>query len=100
MTPQRTNGLLPTAWPPRRRRARRVMTAKQPCPRRTPPSPYVVPHPVLERQKATTHVLTTRMQAKMHGNEPSKGAKIDEELREEEQATLKKKGGDSLPGKK
>lgn len=37
----------------------------------------------------------------MHGNEPSKGAKIDEELREEEEATLKKKGGtDSLPGKK
>lgn len=37
----------------------------------------------------------------MHGNEPSKGAKIDEELREEEQATLsKKKGTDSLPGKK
>lgn len=37
----------------------------------------------------------------MHGNEPSKGAKIDEELREEEQAMLKsKKGTDSLPGKK
>lgn len=35
----------------------------------------------------------------MHGNEPSKGAKIDEELREEEEAILKKKG-DSLPGKK
>lgn len=38
----------------------------------------------------------------MHGNEPSKGAKIDEELREEEEATLRKKGAatDSLPGKK
>lgn len=37
--------------------------------------------------------------AKMHGNEPSKGAKIDAELQAEEEATLKKKG-DSLPGKK
>ncbi|KAI5362909.1 hypothetical protein Slin15195_G102900 [Septoria linicola] len=27
-----------------------------------------------------------------HGNEPSKGAKIDQELREEEEAELKKKG--------
>jgi hypothetical protein len=31
-------------------------------------------------------------QAKNHGNEPSKGAKIDQELREEEEAELKKKG--------
>ncbi|PQE17301.1 hypothetical protein CJF31_00005705 [Rutstroemia sp. NJR-2017a BVV2] len=30
--------------------------------------------------------------AKMHGNEPSRGAKIDQELREEEEALLKKKG--------
>ncbi|KAF3765062.1 hypothetical protein M406DRAFT_234877, partial [Cryphonectria parasitica EP155] len=30
--------------------------------------------------------------AKMHGNEPSKGAKIDEELRQEEEAILEKKG--------
>jgi len=30
--------------------------------------------------------------ARSHGNEPSKGAKIDQELREEEEATLKKKG--------
>lgn len=37
----------------------------------------------------------------MHGNEPSRGAKIDEELREEEQELLRKKGAtDSLPGKK
>jgi hypothetical protein len=28
----------------------------------------------------------------MHGNEPSRGAKIDQELREEEEAILKKKG--------
>jgi hypothetical protein len=31
-------------------------------------------------------------QAISHGNEPSKGAKIDQELREEEEAELKKKG--------
>jgi hypothetical protein len=30
--------------------------------------------------------------AKNHGNEPSKGAKIDQELKEEEEAILKKKG--------
>ncbi|EME40867.1 hypothetical protein DOTSEDRAFT_74429 [Dothistroma septosporum NZE10] len=30
--------------------------------------------------------------AKNHGNEPSKGAKIDQELREEEEAILAKKG--------
>jgi hypothetical protein len=28
----------------------------------------------------------------MHGNEPSKGAKIDAEIEEEEKETLKKKG--------
>ncbi|KAJ0123115.1 hypothetical protein J7T55_011579 [Diaporthe amygdali] len=41
--------------------------------------------------------------AKAHGNEPSKGAKIDAELRAEEEETLKnKKAGktDSMPGKK
>lgn len=47
-------------------------------------------------QTAADHPHT---QAKMHGNEPSKGAKIDAELQAEEEATLKKKG-DSLPGKK
>ena len=31
-------------------------------------------------------------QAKFHGNEPSKGAKIDQELQEEEEEMLKKKG--------
>jgi len=31
--------------------------------------------------------------ARNHGNEPSKGAKIDQELQEEEDAILKKKGG-------
>ena len=31
-------------------------------------------------------------QAKNHGNEPSKGAKIDAEIQAEEEETLKKKG--------
>ncbi|TKA33811.1 hypothetical protein B0A50_00648 [Salinomyces thailandicus] len=30
--------------------------------------------------------------AKFHGNEPSKGAKIDQELKEEEEEMMKKKG--------
>ncbi|KAB5559991.1 hypothetical protein GE09DRAFT_1220658 [Coniochaeta sp. 2T2.1] len=34
-----------------------------------------------------------------HGNEPSRGAKIDKELQEEDEAILKKKG-DAMPGKK
>jgi hypothetical protein len=32
------------------------------------------------------------MPARAHGNEPSKGAKIDQELREEEEAELARKG--------
>jgi hypothetical protein len=42
------------------------------------------------------------LQAKNHGNEPSKGAKIDAEIQAEEDAILAKKSGktDSLPGKK
>lgn len=31
-------------------------------------------------------------QAKNHGNEPSKGAKIDQQIKEEEEEILKKKG--------
>lgn len=31
-------------------------------------------------------------QAKDHGNKPSRGARIDQELREEEEEILKKKG--------
>ncbi|POS75217.1 hypothetical protein DHEL01_v206386 [Diaporthe helianthi] len=40
--------------------------------------------------------------AKSHGNEPSKGAKIDAEIQAEEEETIKKKAGktDSMPGKK
>ncbi|KAK1763572.1 hypothetical protein QBC33DRAFT_549354 [Phialemonium atrogriseum] len=37
--------------------------------------------------------------AKMHGNEPSRGAKIDAELQAEDEAALRKKA-DSVPGKK
>ena len=33
------------------------------------------------------------VQAKNHGNEPTKGAKIDAELQAEEEEMLKKKGG-------
>jgi len=42
--------------------------------------------------KLSSYNLLTILQAKNHGNEPSKGAKIDQELREEEEAELKKKG--------
>lgn len=38
--------------------------------------------------------------AKMHGNEPSKGAKVDQQLQEEEEELLKKRGGGGMPGKK
>ncbi|KAF1821880.1 uncharacterized protein K489DRAFT_381885 [Dissoconium aciculare CBS 342.82] len=38
------------------------------------------------------HKLDATAPARAHGNEPSKGAKIDQELREEEEAILKKKG--------
>jgi hypothetical protein len=37
-------------------------------------------------------VITTFIQARVHGNEPSRGARIDQELKEEEEAILKKKG--------
>lgn len=37
----------------------------------------------------------------MHGNEPSRGAKVDAEIQDEEAEMLEqKKGTDSLPGKK
>jgi hypothetical protein len=32
------------------------------------------------------------MPARAHGNEPSRGAQIDQEIREEEEEMLKKKG--------
>ncbi|KAJ4352420.1 uncharacterized protein N0V89_007768 [Didymosphaeria variabile] len=45
--------------------------------------------------------IDSTLPAKLHGNEPSKGAKIDQELKEEEEAELRRKGkGDAMPGKK
>ncbi|KKY27474.1 hypothetical protein UCRPC4_g01069 [Phaeomoniella chlamydospora] len=38
--------------------------------------------------------------ARAHGNEPSKGAKIDAELAAEEEAAISKKGSLNMPGKK
>ena len=44
-------------------------------------------------RKAFVHLLTWFMsKAKNHGNEPSKGAKIDAEIQAEEEEILKKKG--------
>jgi hypothetical protein len=42
---------------------------------------------------------TDTEQATLHGNAPAKGAIIDKELQEEDEAALRKKS-DSLPGKK
>ena len=61
---------------------------RSPRARRTPLSLYVKPG---QNYNSRRNPLTI-MQAKNHGNEPSKGAKIDQELREEEEAELKKKG--------
>lgn len=36
--------------------------------------------------------LLTSLQAKSHGNKPSKGAQIDKEIQDEEEEILKKKG--------
>jgi hypothetical protein len=40
--------------------------------------------------KAKTMLII--LQAKAHGNEPSRGAKVDAQLQEEEEAELKRKG--------
>ncbi|KZF19388.1 hypothetical protein L228DRAFT_263722 [Xylona heveae TC161] len=45
------------------------------------------PKEVSETKKDST------LPARNHGNEPSKGAKIDQELKEEEEAAVSKKGG-------
>ena len=47
----------------------------------------------------TSNLAHQFQQAKMHGNEPSRGAEIDAEIQAEEEKTLKKKGA-SLPGQK
>ncbi|EMF09298.1 uncharacterized protein SEPMUDRAFT_151378 [Sphaerulina musiva SO2202] len=43
-------------------------------------------------QEAFESKKDATLPARNHGNEPSKGAKIDQQLREEEEAILKKKG--------
>ncbi|RDW80714.1 hypothetical protein BP5796_05412 [Coleophoma crateriformis] len=48
------------------------------------------PEPESAEAKASKQDPT--LPAKMHGNEPSKGAKIDAELQAEEEAELKRKG--------
>lgn len=76
-------------------------TTRRPhCPRRTLHFLYVQTKHTLGIPR---HTLTKIHQAKAHGNEPSKGAKIDAELQAEEEETInKKKAGktDSMPGKK
>ncbi|KAL2126464.1 hypothetical protein VTI74DRAFT_855 [Chaetomium olivicolor] len=53
-----------------------------------------------ESREAALHKKDPTLPAKMHGNEPSKGAQIDAELQAEDEAMLKKKGGQNMPGKK
>ncbi|KAF2083448.1 hypothetical protein K490DRAFT_51681 [Saccharata proteae CBS 121410] len=48
------------------------------------PEPETLEHQRLEKD--------ARAPAEMHGNEPSKGAKIDQELREEDEEAMKGKG--------
>ncbi|KAL8720177.1 MAG: hypothetical protein Q9225_002907 [Loekoesia sp. 1 TL-2023] len=44
------------------------------------------------RQEARDSQMDPTLPAKKHGNEPSKGAKIDAEIQQEEEEMLKKKG--------
>ncbi|KAI9821771.1 MAG: hypothetical protein M1827_002352 [Pycnora praestabilis] len=48
--------------------------------------------PEAEAQEVTESKKDPTLPAKNHGNEPSKGAKIDAELQNEEEEYLKKKG--------
>ncbi|KAL9103136.1 MAG: hypothetical protein Q9163_001780 [Psora crenata] len=50
------------------------------------------PHDFSEDQRSIANRLGREEQAKNHGNEPSKGAKIDAEIKAEEEEMLKKKG--------
>jgi hypothetical protein len=45
-----------------------------------------------QSEETTLHKKDATLPARAHGNEPSKGAKIDQELKEEEEAELKRKG--------
>lgn len=73
---------------PSARRSPLPSPRRLPRARRTPLFPYVLPVP----NRNPSRIPLIISQAKNHGNEPSKGAKIDQELREEEEAELKKKG--------
>merc|ERR1711939_631525 len=48
--------------------------------------------PEPESEEVKQSKIDATRPARQHGNEPSKGAKIDEQLREEEQEMMKKKG--------
>jgi hypothetical protein len=57
--------------------------------------------PEHQDEETMLHNKDATLPARAHGNEPSKGAKIDQELKEEEEEYLMRKGkGDALPGKK
>ncbi|KAL2150596.1 hypothetical protein VTH82DRAFT_7159 [Thermothelomyces myriococcoides] len=53
----------------------------------------------IQRQQAENMKKDPTLAAKMHNNEPSKGAMIDKELQEEDEAALRKKN-DAMAGKK
>lgn len=61
-------------------------TPRPPCLRRTPLYRFVLSH----RGKKPVLTIT---QAKMHGNEPSKGAKVDAQLQAEEGQRIREKQG-------
>lgn len=48
------------------------------------------PEPMSEEARAAQ--IDATLPAKLHGNEPSKGAKIDQELKDEEEEYLRQKG--------
>ncbi|EAA35763.2 hypothetical protein GE21DRAFT_781 [Neurospora crassa] len=52
-----------------------------------------------DSRETQLHKKDPTLPAKDHGNEPSRGAKIDAEIQAEEEEILKKKGA-SLPGQK
>ncbi|EAQ89661.1 hypothetical protein CHGG_06280 [Chaetomium globosum CBS 148.51] len=52
-----------------------------------------------ESRETSLHKQDPTLPAKVHGNEPSRGARIDAELQAEDEAALKKKG-ENMPGKK
>jgi len=53
-----------------------------------------------QKQVSELHKKDPTLPAVMHGNEPSKGARIDAELQAEEEEMLQKKGHQNMPAKK